>query len=98
VIAACNAASEGNIDVIKKLYKQGIDFNIGDYDNRTPLHIACASSRLDIVGFLLDVAKVKVSPVDRWGATPLNDALKHLEIKQLMLDHGAVLGKMQPPY
>lgn len=41
---------------------------------------------------------MKVSPTDRWGATPLNDADPHPEIKKLLLEKGAIPGKAQPPY
>lgn len=74
MIAACNAASEGKLDVVKDLWKKGIDLNLGDYDNRTPLHVACGAGDYEVVEFLVNVAGVNVSPVDRWGATPLCDA------------------------
>ena len=38
----CDAASEGNIDSLKLILEHGIDPNTGDYDNRTPLHLAAA--------------------------------------------------------
>jgi glutaminase len=47
--------------------------NIGDYDARTPLHLASQAGNIDIVNYLLQNG-VKVNPRDRWGATPLNDA------------------------
>jgi glutaminase len=47
--------------------------NQGDYDARTPLHLASAHGHFYIVKFLVEIG-VKVNPVDRWGATPLNDA------------------------
>ena len=52
----------------------GVDLNIGDYDNRTPIHVAVATGRLNTVRYLIEEAKVVVSPVDRWFSTPLNDA------------------------
>lgn len=67
--------------------------NIGDYDNRTPLHIACGGNKLEIVEFLLTVAKVNPSPKDRWGATPLNDADPYPELKQFLIQQGSVPGK-----
>ena len=54
----------------------------GDYDQRTPLHLASAFGHLDIVKYLISTG-VKVSPVDRWGATPLNDA-KTVEIQEFL--------------
>jgi glutaminase len=52
----------------------GVDLNLGDYDKRTPLHVAAASGQVKIVLWLIEEANVLNSPVDRWGATPLNDA------------------------
>lgn len=46
----------------------------GDYDNRTPLHLASSGGHLECIKFLLSIG-VDVNPKDRWGATPLNDAL-----------------------
>lgn len=54
-----------------------MDLNLGDYDNRTPLHVACGAAKFEVVRFLLEVARVNPNPVDRWGATPLNDAFNH---------------------
>jgi len=46
----------------------------GDYDARTPLHIAAACGKLNVVKYLIETSEVPHSPRDRWGATPLNDA------------------------
>lgn len=63
--------------MLQDLYQKGVNLNQGDYDRRTPLHVGCGAGRVDIVRFLVEVAGVKVNPVDRWGATPLNDANPH---------------------
>ena len=44
---------------------QGIDLNQGDYDNRTPLHLASAEGHIECVDFLLKLAKVFPKPLDR---------------------------------
>ncbi|TNV87907.1 hypothetical protein FGO68_gene9941 [Halteria grandinella] len=97
VIAACNAASAGDLETLKRLKEEGVDLNKGDYDNRTPLHVGTGAGLIHIVKFLID-SGVKLSPVDRWGATPLCDAQPYPEIKKLLLDHGAILGKIQETY
>jgi hypothetical protein len=51
-----------------------VDLNDGDYDKRTPLHVGTGAGHIHIVKFLIEEAKVIVSPIDRWGATPMNDA------------------------
>ena len=53
-----------------------------DYDQRTPLHLASTFGHTQVVKYLISTG-VKVSPVDRWGATPLNDA-KTVEIQEFL--------------
>ena len=71
-----------------------VDLNKGDYDKRTPLHLASAEGHLvDIVRFLLE-NNVTVNPKDRWGNTPLHevhintqdnlDSGQYMEIKSLL--------------
>lgn len=69
---------------------------VGDYDGRTPLHLAAASGHIEIVKFLLNT-KVNVNPRDRWAATPLNDATKP-EIIELLASNGAEKGVDQRDY
>ncbi len=46
MITACNYASEGDTDGLRKLRAAlNVDFNIGDYDRRTPLHVAVANKK-----------------------------------------------------
>lgn len=73
-IAACNAAADGDIETLSRLHIQGVDFNQGDYDSRTPLHLAAANDHIDLVRFLVEQGGCDVNPKDRWGSTPLNEA------------------------
>jgi ankyrin repeat protein len=73
VIAACTSSASGDLETIMRLHVQGLDLNSGDYDRRTPLHLASAAGHLDIVKYLVENG-AEASPHDRWGATPLNDA------------------------
>ena len=50
--------------------------NMGDYDNRTALHLACCEGHISCVKFLIDVCKVDINIKDRWGYTPLDEAMK----------------------
>ena len=47
-----------------------------DYDHRTPLHLAASEGLLPVVVFLLEDAGAEHSPTDRWGGTPLDDAVR----------------------
>jgi glutaminase len=81
----CWAASEGDLLGIRSLASHGADLGAADYDGRTPLHLACAEGRRDVVAFLLE-RNVDVSPVDRWDRTPLDEAERggHSEIARLL--------------
>lgn len=36
--------------------------------------MAVGFGHLNVVKYLIDEVKVNVNPIDRWGATPLNEA------------------------
>mmetsp|Transcript_51611 Transcript_51611/g.142891 ORF Transcript_51611/g.142891 Transcript_51611/m.142891 type:complete len:219 (+) Transcript_51611:513-1169(+) len=55
----------------------GFDLGIGDYDKRTAIHLAASEGRLEVVKFLIEEAGANHSPEDRWGGTPLDDAMRH---------------------
>lgn len=88
----CDAASEGNIDSLKLILEHGIDPNTGDYDNRTPLHLAAAEGHDKAVQYLLSKG-ADVNILDRWGTTPLQDAVTHghVAVAEQLLSRG---GKM----
>ena len=50
--------------------------NYRDYDRRTALHLAASEGRLGIVNDLLN-AGARPNRSDRWGGSPLDDALRH---------------------
>jgi glutaminase len=63
-----------------------------DYDNRTALHLAAAEGQVKVIAFLLGKVRVSHSPVDRFGMTPLDEAIKrgNDEIVELLKKAGAV--------
>ena len=84
--ALCDAASKGNIELLRQLVSRGLDVNEGDYDRRTALHLAASEGLLHVVQFLVAEAEADPSPIDRWGGTPLDDAIRSSE--QLGLTRG----------
>ncbi len=86
------AASQGDVDEIKRLIAVGVDLEQGDYDGRTALHLAAAEGKIKAVRFLL-AKGVNVNPKDRWGNTPLVDAKKHKhkEVIELLESKGGKL-------
>lgn len=71
----CSAASVGDVGEIRRLAAAGIPLDLSDYDGRTALHLAASENRLAVVEYLLNHG---ASPgcVDRWGNTPLDDAVR----------------------
>ncbi len=71
------AASKGDLTQVMHLVeKEGLNIDSSDYDRRTPLHLAAGEGRLAVVAYLL-AAGAEVNAEDRWGGTPLDDALRH---------------------
>jgi len=78
VCAMCSACAQGKIDSLRKLLGGDRLTTDGDYDLRTPLHLAASEGRLICVEFLVErMDQVFLSPVDRFGGTPLSDAVRH---------------------
>jgi len=50
--------------------------DLADYDLRSPLHLAAAEGHLDVVRYFI-AQQAELNPLDRWGNTPLADAVRH---------------------
>lgn len=52
-----------------------MDMTLSDYDGRTALHLAAAEGHHNCVEFLLKYCNVPFDVRDRWGRSPLEEAL-----------------------
>ena len=79
------AASEGDLDGIRRLVVSGVDLDEPDYDGRTALHLAASEGQASVVAYLITQG-VMTSPVDRWGNTPVDDARRgaHAAVIELL--------------
>jgi ankyrin repeat protein/CRP-like cAMP-binding protein len=74
--ALCEMAKAAELEMLKCYLLCGADASVADYDGRTAMHIACSEGLRPIVEVLLDHIS-DPSPVDRFGNTPLCDAIRH---------------------
>lgn len=49
---------------------------VGDYDGRTVMHIAASSNNIDALQYLQSVPGMTFNVYDRWGATPVDYAVR----------------------
>lgn len=85
VMEFIRASSYGDLDEIFRLEAEGVNPNTADYDGRTPLHLAACEGQTAVVKHLIGKG-VQLSPIDRWGNTPLDDTIKfkHKPIEDML--------------
>jgi len=90
------AASAGDEGKVREAIKSGIDIFESDYDGRTALHLAVCEGHENIARLLVEHATIsQLSFQDRWGGTPLDDAIifKRDLIANILRAAGAKEGK-----
>ena len=90
---ACELARTGSLERLTLMVECGLDLNAVDYDTRSALHLAASEGNGPIVDFLLR-NKADINAKDRWGGTPLHDAVRegHHSVARQLRGQGAVLG------
>uniref|UniRef100_A0A7N8X5H5 glutaminase n=1 Tax=Mastacembelus armatus TaxID=205130 RepID=A0A7N8X5H5_9TELE len=70
------AAYSGDISTLRRFALSAVNMDLRDYDSRTALHIAAAEGHVEAVIFLTEICKVNPLMKDRWGNTPIDDAMQ----------------------
>ncbi|XP_062247289.1 glutaminase kidney isoform, mitochondrial isoform X1 [Platichthys flesus] len=76
VVKLMFAAYSGDVTALRRFALSAVNMEQRDYDSRTALHIAAAEGHLEAILFLTEICKVNPHMKDRWGNTPLDDALQ----------------------
>ncbi|KAL1523439.1 hypothetical protein AB1Y20_018379 [Prymnesium parvum] len=88
----CQYAQKGDVERLQLLLDAGCPAASTDYDNLTALHLACAGGHMMAVQLLVE-SQVDVNCADRWGNTPMYEAVRHshIEIAEYCIEHGGQL-------
>lgn len=79
-VKACHqAASEDDVETLKRIAEGGANINIGDPDERTALHVAAKSGKTKAVVFLLSKG-ANPCVKDRYGKSPMDDGKDFPEV------------------
>eukprot|EP00933_Yihiella_yeosuensis_P043272 TRINITY_DN38014_c0_g2_i1.p1 TRINITY_DN38014_c0_g2~~TRINITY_DN38014_c0_g2_i1.p1 ORF type:complete len:507 (+),score=131.70 TRINITY_DN38014_c0_g2_i1:130-1650(+) len=91
----CQAGREGNVACLRGIVRRGVDINTADYDKRTAIHLAASEGKLKAIKVLIEELKADPNVADRFGGTPLDDAVRsgHKEVKKYLTEKGAGSGK-----
>ncbi|GMH33513.1 hypothetical protein BSKO_01347 [Bryopsis sp. KO-2023] len=99
VVCLISAAAANDIEEVRRLFA-GADVGVdeGDYDKRTPLHLAASNNHLSMVKHLVIVHGADINVVDRYGGTPISDAVvgRHAEVASFLRQQGATLQLNDP--
>ncbi|KAJ8351533.1 hypothetical protein SKAU_G00230090 [Synaphobranchus kaupii] len=89
VINLLFAAYTGDVSALRRFALSSMDMEQRDYDSRTALHVAAAEGHAEVVRFLLEACKVHPVPRDRWGNTPMDEAVHfgHHDVVTILQDY-----------
>lgn len=97
--ALCEAAGEGDLNLLRMLVNAGGAVDSGDYDSRTALHLAAVEGQLLTVDYLINTCHADINKLDRWQSTALQDALNsdHIDVAVMLHAAGGRLGPSGDP-
>ncbi|KAL3900854.1 MAG: hypothetical protein SGPRY_012381 [Prymnesium sp.] len=92
----CDVLRRGLIPQLQLLLDCGVAVNSATFDERCALHLAAAEGNVQAVEVLLN-AHADPNMKDRWGGTPLRDAVRegHVKVAQMIRDAGGRLAFSQ---
>ncbi|KAG6951529.1 hypothetical protein JG688_00013699 [Phytophthora aleatoria] len=90
IALAFRATKRGDMEKLKQLVPELVRPDMEDYDLRTLLHVASAEGHLQIAKYLVDCG-ANVNLLDRWGSSPLSDAVDfaHNELAKFLIGNHA---------
>ncbi|XP_038578067.1 glutaminase kidney isoform, mitochondrial-like isoform X1 [Micropterus salmoides] len=93
------AAYSGDLSSLRRFALSAVNMEQRDYDSRTALHIAAAEGHVEAVIFLTEICKVNPHMKDRWGNTPLDDAMQfgHDVVVSVLQEYQCVYNDSDPP-
>ena len=97
-------ARGGDLAGIQLLVQAKVNVNATDYDRRSCLHVAASEGNDSVIRFLLAHTCIHLNELDRWGGTPLRDAVReghksaardlHAAGAALMMDQVSMSGEL----
>ncbi|XP_052764981.1 glutaminase liver isoform, mitochondrial-like [Mya arenaria] len=76
VVGLLFSAYTCDVSALRRFALSDLDMDQADYDGRTALHIGSAEGHEPVVNFLINKCKCNPNVKDRWGCTPLDDAVR----------------------
>ncbi|EKX42415.1 hypothetical protein GUITHDRAFT_48639, partial [Guillardia theta CCMP2712] len=68
----------GDLEEVRRMLRKGVDINSCNYDGKTIMHMAASEGNYRVVELLLEEGAEK-NQKDRWGNTPLQDAINNTQ-------------------